>query len=255
VVRSGGSRAREIDVKTSSYREPDYAFGQLMLTLRTHIGLTQAGLGERLQVSRRAVVEWEAGLSYPKVDRLKGFIALCVQQQAFSVGREEEEIQALWKAARQRVLLDELWLHTLLSSAHPEAIVPAHGATADSGSDSLHRIAPIVSAPTRSFPRIDWTGALDVSSFRGREVELAVLSRWLLQERCRMVAVLGMGGIGKSALVSLLGQQLAPQFDAVLWRSVRDAPCCEDLVADCLTFCSDTPPAEFPPRWNNASIS
>src|SRR6266849_6436747 len=59
-----------------SYRERDYAFGQMMLTLRTSIGLTQAGLGERLRVSRRAVVEWEGGLSYPKVDSLKRFIAL-----------------------------------------------------------------------------------------------------------------------------------------------------------------------------------
>ncbi len=57
---------------------------------------------------------------------------------------------------------------------------------------------------------------------------------------------LGIGGIGKSALVSLLGKQLSPHFDAVLWRSVRDAPSCEDLVADCLTFFSDTPPATFP---------
>src|SRR5712692_747370 len=233
-------------VKTSSYRERDYTFGQMMLTLRTSIGLTQEGLGERLRVSRRAVVEWEGGLSYPKVDSLKRFIALCVQHQAFAMGREEEEIQALWKAARQRVLLDELWLHKLLSSAHPEAIVPANGATDDSGSDSLHRIAPIVSAPTMSFPRIDWTGALDVSSFRGREVELAVLSRWLLQERCRMVAVLGMGGIGKSALVSMVGHQFAKHFDAVLWRSLRDAPSCDDLVADCITFFSETPPAELP---------
>ena len=32
----------------SSYGERDYAFGQLMLTLRTHIGLTQAGLAELL---------------------------------------------------------------------------------------------------------------------------------------------------------------------------------------------------------------
>src|SRR5262249_43697563 len=94
-------------------------------------------------------------------------------------------------------------------------------------------------------PRVDWVGALDVSRFTGREVELADLSRWMVQEQCRLVAILGMGGIGKSALVSLLGKQLALQFDAVLWRSLRDAPSCEDLVADCLTFCSETPPAEF----------
>src|SRR5438270_13718100 len=55
-----------------------------------------------------------------------------------------------------------------------------------------------------------------------------------------------MGGIGKSTLASLLGSRLAKAFEAVLWRSVRDAPSCEDLVADCVTFFSETPPAAFP---------
>src|SRR5207253_1864715 len=41
---------------------------------------------------------------------------------------------------------------------------------------------------------------------------------------CRLVALLGMGGIGKSMLASLLGSRLASQFEAVLWRSLRDAP-------------------------------
>src|SRR5216110_1165495 len=55
-----------------------------------------------------------------------------------------------------------------------------------------------------------------------------------------------MGGIGKSMLASYLGLRLAPHFEAVLWRSVRDAPSCEELVADCITFFSETPPADFP---------
>ncbi len=45
-------------VKKSSYGEHDYAFGQRMLTLRTSIGLTQAGLARQLGISRQAVVEW-----------------------------------------------------------------------------------------------------------------------------------------------------------------------------------------------------
>src|SRR2546426_11124846 len=63
-------------MKRSSYGEHDYAFGQMMLTLRTHIGLTQAGLAELLHVSRRAVAEWEAGSSYPKAEHLKQLILL-----------------------------------------------------------------------------------------------------------------------------------------------------------------------------------
>jgi transcriptional regulator with XRE-family HTH domain len=68
-------------MKGSSYRERDYAFGQAMLTLRTTIGLTQAGLAKRLRISRKAVGEWEAGLTYPKAEHLKAFIALAVEHQ------------------------------------------------------------------------------------------------------------------------------------------------------------------------------
>ena len=111
--------------KTSRYGERDYAFGQAMLTLRTSIGLTQAGLADLLHVSRRAVAEWEADSSYPKADHLKRLIALGVQQQAFAAGREVEEILALWKAAHQKVLLDELWLAELLSQQHPPPLFAA----------------------------------------------------------------------------------------------------------------------------------
>src|SRR5713101_8030420 len=102
-------------MKSYSYRERDYAFAQLMLTLRITIGLTQAGLADRLGISRRAVAEWEGGLSYPKAEHLKQLITLGVQQQAFPAGREAEEIRALWKAAHQKVLLDEAWLDDLVA--------------------------------------------------------------------------------------------------------------------------------------------
>jgi transcriptional regulator with XRE-family HTH domain len=222
-------------VKRHVYRERDYAFAQLVLTLRTAIGLSQAGLAERLGASRRAVAEWEGGLGYPKTERLKQLIALGMQQHAFPAGREEEEIRALWKAAHQKVLLDDAWLHDLLAPPTPVRLSPPVGTLA----------APAF-AESASFPRVNLVEALDVSHFMGREVEVAELSQWILQEHCRLVTLLGMGGIGKSMLASLLGSRLAPHFEAVLWRSLRDAPSCEELVADCITFFSEMPPAAFP---------
>ncbi len=221
-----------------SYHERDSAFGQVMLTLRTSIGLTQADLAALLGVSRRAVGEWEAGSNYPRAERLQHFVALCVRASVFAPGREEEEIRALWKTAHQRELLDEAWLAALLSTQ--TTLVFTSTTEVPATSDQ----APAMESA--AFPRIDWVGALDVSRFTGREGELAKLSHWIVQEHCRLVAILGMGGIGKSALASLLGKQLASQFEAVLWRSVRDAPSCEELIADCLTFFSETPPATFP---------
>jgi WD40 repeat protein/transcriptional regulator with XRE-family HTH domain len=219
-------------VKRHVYRERDYAFAQVVLRLRTAIGLSQVGLAERLGASRRAVVDWEGGLSYPKAERLKQLIALGLQQHAFPAGREEEEIRALWKAAHQKVLLDDAWLDDLLAPLSPFPLSPRAG---------THE-----AAEPAAFPRVNLVEALDVSHFAGREVEVAELSQWIVHERCRLVTLLGMGGIGKSMLASLLGSRLTPQFEAVLWRSLRDAPACSGLVADCLTFFSETPPAEFP---------
>jgi WD40 repeat protein len=80
----------------------------------------------------------------------------------------------------------------------------------------------------------DWGEALDVRNFYGRERELALLARWMTQEHSHIVSVLGMGGIGKSALTVTLMHRLAPSFQMVIFRSVRDAPPCKDLLTDYL---------------------
>lgn len=161
-----------------SYGERDYAFGQVMLTLRTNIGLTQAGLAALLHVSRRAVAEWEAGSSYPSVDHLKRLIALGAQQRAFTTGSEAEEIRALWKAAQQKVLLDEHWLVDLLSQQGPP---PPFAAPGQSEQNIAREQAAARSA---GGPRVDWGDALAVPSFYGRERELAQLTWWV----CRSAA-------------------------------------------------------------------
>src|SRR5437868_3294512 len=193
-LSSCGSHKERMPMRTHIYSERDYAFGQTMVTLRTAMHLTQAGLARLLGVSRGAVLGWEAGSSYPKAERLKRFIALGVEHQAWALGREEEEIRALWQAAHQKVLLDEAWLSRLLSEPSP----PIPGSAPGPSEQASAHAKPVTgSAPSR---RVDWDDALDVPRFYGRERELAILEQWVVQERCRVVSMLGMGGIGKSAL-------------------------------------------------------
>src|SRR2546426_7050709 len=219
-------------MKRSSYGELDYAFGQAMLSLRTAIGLTQAGLAEFLGVSRKAVGGWESGGSYPKPEHLKGLLTLAVRQQAFPAGRETEEIRAFWKAAHQKVLLDESWLSALLSQ-HPRPLERMVPPSIDVTGDAT----PTLAAPA-SGPRVEWGEALDVPTFYGREGELATLAQWVVEEGCRVVSVLGLGGIGKSALAVQVMHRLADQFDVVIFRSLRDAPSCEEVLDACLQVLS-----------------
>lgn len=208
-------------MKRSYYRAPDHAFGQRMLALRTTIGLTQAGLAEILGVSRHAVGAWEIGQSYPKADHVKHLITLAVAQRAFPAGQEIEEILALWRASRQKVLFDEQWIQALLScESQGVCITPQRD--------------DVASQPAATEAQLDWDDAYDVPAFYGRDAERSLLAQWITEERCRVVSVLGMVGIGKSALVVTVMRDLAYQFDTVIWRSVRDAPSCEALLDSCL---------------------
>jgi WD40 repeat protein/DNA-binding Xre family transcriptional regulator len=99
-------------------------------------------------------------------------------------------------------------------------------------------------------PVIDWGEALDVSLFYGRAAELAKLEQWLCHDRCRLVMLLGMGGIGKTALSVRLAEQLQDEFEFVIWRSLRNAPSVQELLTDLLSVLSRQRQLDLPDSFS-----
>ncbi|TAG91087.1 MAG: hypothetical protein EAZ18_17705 [Oscillatoriales cyanobacterium] len=89
--------------------------------------------------------------------------------------------------------------------------------------------------------RTEWGLAVDTSIFYGRTTELANLEQWILQEDCRLVAILGMGGIGKTALASKLRNMIKDQFECLIWIDLSHAPLLADTLVNLIECLSDQP--------------
>ena len=87
--------------------------------------------------------------------------------------------------------------------------------------------------------KTDWGEAIDVSVFYGRIREQETLTRWLIEDRCRLISVIGMGGIGKTTLSIKITQQVESEFEYVIWRSLRDAPSVPEFLISLIQFLSD----------------
>jgi WD40 repeat protein/transcriptional regulator with XRE-family HTH domain len=182
-------------------------FRSLMLVSRGRTNLTQQQLASRLGVSKRTIQYWETGVSYPAESHLKALIATYLELGAYTAGRELEQARALWEsvsleAPRLAAHFDASWFETQQASRAP------------------HRRAALAVRST-AVRREDWGQAPGVSVLHGRATELDLLRGWVLDEHCRLVVLLGMGGIGKTALATRLATEVADDFDMVYWRSLR----------------------------------
>jgi len=110
--------------------------------------------------------------------------------------------------SRERLNLQAEWLFNVEALSYPLVIA-----------------TPLDPPPIRhAATRVDWGLAQDVPVLYGRTAELATLTQWVMTDRCRLITLVGIGGIGKTSLAVTLARQLAPHFAAVVFRSLGEAP-------------------------------
>ncbi len=103
------------------------------------------------------------------------------------------------------------------------------------------------SKPTRhTIQKEGMVEAPSVKTFYGRHQERAELEQWIIRDGCRVVALLGIGGIGKSTLASKVVEQVEEAFEAIFWASLQNAPPPRQIIGKCLQFVSAQHPVQQP---------
>src|SRR5439155_16709485 len=91
-----------------------------------------------------------------------------------------------------------------------------------------------------------WGEAPAYMPLYGRDAELRRLSSWACEKACRVLALVGMGGIGKTSLTVELAHNVLDTFDSLFWRSLVNAPPARQVIQDAISCFSELPHTAFP---------
>ncbi len=80
----------------------------------------------------------------------------------------------------------------------------------------------------------------ELGAFYDRTSELETLTTWILQQRCRLIALTGISGIGKTALAAQLVQQIKDEFEYVIWCSLEASPTFSEFQDKLIEFFSQS---------------
>ncbi|MEU4411114.1 methyltransferase domain-containing protein [Streptosporangium sp. NPDC023963] len=109
-------------------------------------------------------------------------------------------------------------------------------------------------------PSADWGYAPDVESLYGRRQEVATLQTWITKDRCRIVGLLGLRGIGKTSLTLGatkghpartdlpldISHGIGTEFDYVVFRSLLNAPPVEEILRETVAIVSSQHEVSLP---------
>ena len=82
----------------------------------------------------------------------------------------------------------------------------------------------------------DLSDAPQPNLFYNRTSELSTLKQWILENRTHIITILGLSGIGKTALAIQLIEQIKTEFDYIIYRSLHNAPTLQTLETNLIQF-------------------
>lgn len=79
---------------------------------------------------------------------------------------------------------------------------------------------------------LDLKDAPEIGDFYGRKLELSLLQQKILQGKCNLINLLGIRGIGKTALSLKLLDNIKENFEFVIYKSLKSLPSLTQLITE-----------------------